>query len=193
MQDGCRRGRPRDPDVDRALLLAARRCLARDGFTGMTIERVAADAGVSRPAVYRRFRSKEDLATAALAHLRAERMPPCRGRVRDDLRAVLRHFHRALTRPRGLAMIGTLLVEEQSTPELIALFRARVLQPRRRMLVAVLEAARERGEVAPDLDVEAATNLLVGSFYARYLVDGRVPRSWPDRVVATLWSGIAAG
>ena len=82
-----------------------------------------------------------------------------------------------------MAMIGTLLAEEGHTPKLIRLFRERIVKPRRDGLLAILEAARARGELDADADLDAAVNLLVGSFYARYLSGEGVPQDWPVRVV----------
>jgi hypothetical protein len=89
-------------------------------------------------------------------------------------------------------MIGTLLVEERRTPGLIALFRERIVRPRRAMLRAALEAGRNRGEVRADADIEAAVNMLVGSLYARYLSGEPIPADWARRVAATALAGVAS-
>lgn len=185
------RGRPRDPAVDIAILEATLRQMAEEGYGRMSVGAIAAAAGVTKPTIYLRWPSKADLATAALAHLQAQAPPPTTGRTIDDLHAVLRNFQASLLRPNGMTMIGTLLVEERHTPELIALFRERILKPRRQMVRAVLEAAAQRGELQPDADLDAAVNLLIGSYYARYLSGEGVPPDWPERIVATVWRGIA--
>jgi len=129
---------------------------------------------------------------AALAHAQAADLPQPTGCVREDLVAALEDFRVKLLRPNGMALIGTLLVEERHTPELIALFRERIVKPRRAMLRAALEAGRSRGEVRPDADIEAAVNMLVGSLYARYLTGEAIPADWARRVVATALAGVAA-
>jgi hypothetical protein len=68
-----------------------------------------------------------------------------------------------------MATLGTVLAEEHETPELLALFRERLVAPRRRELRAVLEAAAERGELRPGANLDVAVNALVGAFVARYL------------------------
>ena len=67
-----RAGRPRSSAHDGAILAAALHLLSRDGYPGMTLDGVAAEAGVSKATIYLRWRSKADLATAALAHLLPE-------------------------------------------------------------------------------------------------------------------------
>ena len=70
-----RRGRPRSEEADRAILEAALTLMARDGYARMSVDAVAAEAGVSKPTLYLRYPSKAALATAALAHVREETAP----------------------------------------------------------------------------------------------------------------------
>lgn len=186
-----RRGRPRALDADVAILDAARRLLAERGFARMTVDAVAEAAGVTKPTIYLRWKSKADLATAALARIQAEEPAVATGDPRRDLVQTLRNFQASLFRPNGMAMIGTLLVEEREMPELMAAFRERIVATRRALVRAPLEAARGRGLLREDADLDAAVNLLIGSFYARYLAGGPAPRDWPERVVGVVWEGIA--
>ena len=166
--------------------------MGREGYSGMSMERVAALAGVAKPTLYRRWRSKADLATAAIAMVQAQEAIPNTGSAYGDLVSLLRGFQRSLLRPNGMAMIGTLLAEERRTPDLIALFRERVVRPHREMIRRVLESAQREGAVHPDADLEAAGNLLVGAFYARYELGDSVPPNWPERIVAVVCEGIGA-
>jgi len=154
------------------------------------MEAVAAAAGVTKPTLYLRFRSKADLATAALSAFRAAEPPAATGRTRSDLVAYLANFRRSLLRPNGLAMLGTVLLEEQRTPELIGRFRERVVAPRRAGLRAILERGVTKDDVRRGADLDAAVNLLIGSFYARYLTGDGIPEEWPERVVAAVWPGL---
>jgi AcrR family transcriptional regulator len=183
-------GRPRCPGTDEAILRAALRQLATGGYARLSVEAVAAEAGTTKPTLYRRWPSKADLAMAALAHLQSQEQPEPTGSTEADLRAALRDFGRKLQRPNGMAMIGTLLVEERHTPELLALFRERVVRPRRGALLRILERARDRGELRAGADLAAAVNMLVGAFYARYLTGEGIPDDWADRGVSTILAGI---
>src|SRR5918995_2093178 len=185
------RGRPRSPEVDRSILRAVMKVMARSGYSGMSIEEVAAEAGVSRPTIYLRYPGKAELATAALATYRDRGRPQETGDTHADLVARLRHFRRGVERPFGMAMIGSVLAEEHATPELLLLFRERVVEPRRDELREVLEHARGRGELRNDADIEAAVNMLVGSYYAQYLAGGTFPHDWPEAVVDTILGGLA--
>lgn len=182
------RGRSRSAEVDRGILGAAIRVMARKGYAGMTIEEVAGEAGVSRPTIYLRYPGKAELATAALASYRDVGRPEETGDTRSDLISRLRHFRKGVERPFGMAMIGSVLSEESTTPELLALFRERLVEPRREELREVLEHARERGDIGGD--VEAAVNMLVGSYYAQYLAGDPFPDDWPEAVVETVQDGL---
>ena len=164
--------------------------MARNGYAGMTFEEVAAEAGVSRPTIYLRYSGKAELATAALGSYRDLGRPEETGEVRADLIARLRHFRKGIERPFGMAMVGSVLAEEQNTPELLALFRERLVEPRREELREVLEHAKERGELRKGGDVEAAVNMLIGSYYAQYLAGQPFPEGWPAAAVDTVLVGI---
>ena len=166
--------------------------MARDGYARMSVDAVAAEAGVSKPTIYLRYPSKAALATAALAHVREQTAPRETGDTRADLVALLRHFRAGVERPFGMAMIGTVLAEEHHTPELFAEFRGRLVEPRREMLRALLERAQLRGELADDADLETAVNMLVGSYYAGYLADSKIPRDWPERAVDLVLSSLTS-
>ena len=183
--------RPRSQDLDARILDAALALMARQGYARMSIEGVAAEAGVSRPTVYLRFSSKEELAVAALGAFRERDRPRATGDTGTDLIAQLRHFRRGVERPYGMAMVGTVLAEEPHTPELLERFREGVVRPRREELRAVLELARERGELRADADLDAAVSMLIGSLYAARLAGRRLPRSWPAAEVDAVLRGLA--
>ena len=117
-------GRRRDADVDERILEATRELMARHGYRGLSIARVAEAAGTTRPTVYLRFATKEDLATRAIAGMEVDEPRPATDDVRADLVAELRHFRTSVTRPHGMSFVGTVLAEEH-TPE-GTLLRARI-------------------------------------------------------------------
>ena len=186
-------GRPRSERVDEAILAAARAELAERGYARMSVDAVAARAGVSKPTVYLRHHTKADLATAAIASMRAEARPAPTGDVRADLIAHLRLLRAGLERPYGMATLGTVLAEEHETPELLALFRERLVAPRRRELHAVLAGARGRGELRAGANLDVAVNALVGAFFARYLAGESLGGRFVTSLVDTVLDGLRAG
>lgn len=176
-------GRPRDPGVERRILEVTLRLLQEQGFARMSVDTVAEAAAVSKPTIYRRWTGKADLATAALELLRVSEPAHPGAEGIERLRVVLQNFRKSLLRPNGLSLIGTVLAEEQHTPELLALFRKRVVEPRRAMISAALAEAQRIGELEVAADLEVLVNLLVGSFYARYLSGEPIGPRWVDRII----------
>jgi AcrR family transcriptional regulator len=186
-----RRGRPRSTAIDEAVLQAAFRVMAQHGYARMSIDAIAAAAGVTKPSIYLRFPGgKEEVATKALAYARDRRVVPESGETRADLIAHVRYFRTGVSRPFGMAMVGTVLAEEHNTPQLFAFFKKHVVEPRRAMLRAVLARARARGELRPDADIEMGAHMLVGAYYAQYLAGVPFPEGWDERVVDTVLLGL---
>jgi AcrR family transcriptional regulator len=181
-------GRPLDESVGKAILEAAWRLLLTDGYSRMSIARVADEAQVGRPAIYRRYADKAELVAAVIAD-KASRVPPIdTGSAREDLVAHLEFARKRF----AMALAGTLLVEQSKHPELMREFRRGMLVPRRDQVAMALERGKERGEVRADLDVKLAAHAVFGSFVYHHLVAGRPGRGWAEQVVDTLWPGFAA-
>ena len=168
-----RAGRPRSPEVNAAILDAALRLLAAEGYARMTVDHVAAEAGVSKAAIYLRYRGKADLATAALAHLRETGEQPLTGDLRADLVEELRRLRRNTERVSAMPLVGTCLMEEQHTPELLPLFRERTSLPRRARLRSMLEARARRAARSPPTPTSSRPST---SSWAR-----TSPATWPAR------------
>lgn len=176
-------GRPRREGLDHAILDATLAEMARAGYPRMSVEDVARQAGTTKPTVYARFPSKAALATAALESLRQSTPRHLTGDVRHDLIEELTAFRKGALRPNGLAMLGAVLAEQHENPELLALFRKHVVQPRRENLRRILDAAIESRQISEDTDIEVAITMLVGSLHAAAIA-GRPPgKDWPGRVV----------
>lgn len=184
-------GRPRDAGAEDRILEAALAELSRRGYRGMSIDAVAREAGVSKPTIYRRWKGKEDLAIAAVQRLQMSEPAPGAASSFELLVSILSNFRKSLLRPNGMALLGTVLAEEQTTPRLLELFRARLVASRRAAIRRLLETAKAQGELRSDADIEAAVASVVGSFYARYLAGDPIPPQWPRRVAKLIWAGLA--
>lgn len=184
-------GRPRDPETERRILEATLRHLAEWGYTRMSLDQIALDAGVSKPTIYRRWPGKADLATAALRTIQLGEPPIDTGSTPGDLAGTLENFSRSLLRPNGMSLIGTVLAEEGHTPELLQLFRERLVAPRRKMLRDILERAKERRELRARTNLDTVVNMLVGAYYARYLAESTIPAGFAKDLVQSVWRGIA--
>ena len=191
--DRRERGRPRLPDTNHRIIEATLRLLGRDGYARMSVDAIAAEAGVAKPTVYLRYPSKAALTSAALAALAASReetAPIENGCTRTELIAHLHHFQRGVGRPFGVSLVGAVLAEEHETPELLALYREQIVQPRRHMMRAVLERAEARGELRGGVDLDLAVSMMIGAYYAQYLEGTPFADTWAARTVDTILAGL---
>lgn len=184
-----RRGRPRDSDIDERVLRVARQHLAERGYEAMSLAAIAEDAGTTRQALYRRWPSKADLATAAIASMSQADERPLGDDPYADLVSELEAFRRGVSRSDGLSMVGTML-HRGTDPELVALYRQRVVTPRRARMREILERGRRAGMLASDADIDLAVTMLTGSWYARALAGDRPARRWPERTATLIWHAL---
>jgi AcrR family transcriptional regulator len=167
------------------VLEAADDLLVERGYAGVTIEGIAARAGVAKQTVYRWWSSKVDVLLDAFIEDMAEDLPlPDHGDLGADLRGHLAGLAGFLTRSDAGAVFRALIGQAQHDPELAVRLRDDYLgRQRARDRVPLLRAV-ERGELSPDLDVDAAVDQLVGPIYYRVLVTGEpVPPGFTDELV----------
>jgi AcrR family transcriptional regulator len=169
------RGRPRSEKASQAILGAAADLLLENGLAAVSMDAVAARAGVSKATIYRWWPTKETLALDALYHEWAA-VPPPRdtGSLRSDLLSQLRPWVRlAGQRPYGRA-IAALVTEAQTNLEFAREYRARFVEPRREPVRTILRRAIDRGEIPASTKIEVAVDLLYGPVYHR-LLHGHAP------------------
>jgi AcrR family transcriptional regulator len=189
----ARRGRPRSARADRAILDAFLARLVRDGFAHLHLERVAADAGVGKATIYRRWPSKEALALELLMHLAAPHLGiDDVGDTRAELLAAVTNAMRAVTETPFGPVIRALFSQIASNPALGDPFRASVVQARRDEVGRVIERGIARGDLRADADRDVATELLVGPVYFRLLFGGELSQDFTERVANAVLRGYAA-
>lgn len=179
-----KRGRPRNTAMDAAILSTAIEHLGRYGYRGLSMTKIAADAGVTKPALYRRFRSKAELAKAALSDFGEQEEVGLTGNWEQDLTNLMAACQRTLQKPNGTAIIGMLLNEESDAPELLEAFREEIVADQRAQFRDVLDQARDKGYIREDVKLNVVINMMIGGLYAKYVADGRLPKDWYERVVS---------
>ena len=185
-----RPGRPRDVRADAAIVEAAVEILVEEGFAGVTVDAVAARAGVGKATIYRRWRSKEDLLADAARSLTAVDSFESTGDLRGDLHEMFGGLVRTM-RDTAVGRIAPELVAEATrNPEIRRVLD--VISAERRIGVrGLLEAAVARGEVRSELDVETVIDMLVGPTFYRMLVLGTAPDEQRDfEVVDAVLDGV---
>ena len=172
---GGQRGRPRSQEADRAILAAALDLLSERGLAAMSIEEVAARAGVGKATIYRRWPSKGLLALDAFVmSFQAEQPLPDTGTLRGDLINALTAWVRAVTETAMGPTLTGLIAEAQHDPSLRAAWRERVLEPLRTQHRVMLDRAVARGEIPATVDREAVLDLFFGAAQHRLLL-GHLP------------------
>jgi AcrR family transcriptional regulator len=145
-------GPQRDPARDARILRAATELLAEGGYPALSMDKAAARAGVGKATVYRRWRSRAELAAEALDHagltddLVAVRIG--RGRLRDELVATLTRATQSPDTSRA-DLVAALLDTARQQPELCRLIHQRYIDSLHRAVEDVLTHAVERGDLPP--------------------------------------------
>lgn len=193
VEGGCSAlGRPRSPEADRAIAAATLELLAEHGFAGVTVEAVAARAGVAKSTVYRRYPSRLELIIGVIRHeLEDPKEPVDTGSLAGDLVTIARRLVIALTRtPFGRAL-PAMLSATAAHPELHEV-RLEFLASRRAPAVAAVRRATDRGELRADADPDQVVDLLTGPVFYRVFVRGEaVDDEWIDGHVASVLRAFA--
>jgi AcrR family transcriptional regulator len=158
-------------DVTEAIRQAFFAELAECGYGRLSIEAVARRAAVGKPAIYRRWRSKQDMAVALISEVAWAHLDmPDTGSLRGDVIAFLRAEYAALTDRLAKAIIPDVLSEANRNDDLAATLLRTVRDPRRARAAAIISRAIERGEVADTLNTDLALDVLAGPLYWRLSV-----------------------
>lgn len=163
-------GRPRCPTTHQAILDAANNLLDEIGFTNMSLEGIAARAGVGKATIYRRWSNKASVVMDAFLAATAKEIAfPNTRSAREDIRRQMRSVVKVLNGPRGRT-IATLIGVVQSDNELAEAFRTRFVAVRRGEAKAVVQRGIANGEFKPDMDLESVLDCLYGPLYFRLLI-----------------------
>jgi AcrR family transcriptional regulator len=185
------RGRPRDATVDRRILATTFRQLVDVGYGALSIEAVAAEAGVAKTTIYRRYPTKAGLAVAALSV--EVPFPPLPVEL-GSREALARFVHQAigmLVESGAIRILGSLLVEEAREPGLLSAFRERLLGPRRVQVELMLLRGIERGEIRPDIDPLVVTEMIAGAIFGHHAILGMTTTDdWVDKLIDHVWAAI---
>jgi AcrR family transcriptional regulator len=186
-----RAGRPRDRQIDAAVLRATLAVLDQDGYGRLSLEEVARQAGTTKPAIYRRWPNRQRLVLSALGERLGEARAPDTGCTLCDLDESLKVFVAAFRRmPPGV--IGPLYADCAGDGELRAAFMTTLFEPPRAAVRETLDRAHTRGDLRDEVDVELILDL-IGSLVHYRALFGHAPTSDVEieRTVEALLQGIA--
>lgn len=164
-------GRPRREDLDDRILQATAKSLADHGVAGTTIEAVAAAAGTTKPAVYRRWPTKNDLVVAAVRSLSSPPTIPDTGSLRDDVRFCALRYTQAP--PDAVRVLRGVLGEAAHDPELAAAAYEVLGKPPAAALEQVIRRAAERGDIPTDAPVALAAAVVPAVAFRSLFTSGQ--------------------
>ena len=185
-------GRPRSEHARQAIFRSTMNLLQDTGFDDLTIEAIAADAGVGKATVYRWWPSKGALVVDAFASGTESQLHfPDTGSVYRDVSFQMRRAVAIFRSPQG-RIVAALLGAGQSDPELLEAFRARFLRPRRQEAYKTLLRGVDRGELPRGLDLDLVLDILYGAIYMRFLIrHDELSAAYVNEVCEVVLSGAA--
>lgn len=195
-QEDRPRGRPSDESIDRALLDAALAEFTQRGYRDMSVESIAARAGVSKVSLYRRWSGKPEI-MGEVFRLMSELSPvEDRGSFAADIRALLEEYiGSSAASDAGKVLLRT-MGEISGNLDLLALYRRHFLEPRMDQLRGLVGRARDRGELRPGLAIDVACAMIAGPLFLYYLTllaqaDLDLPVDLVEHLVRSILRGVA--
>ncbi|MDJ0708526.1 MAG: TetR/AcrR family transcriptional regulator [Leptolyngbyaceae cyanobacterium MO_188.B28] len=178
-------GRPRSAKSHQAMLKAALELLAEVGFEAMSVEAIAARAGVGKTTIYRRYSGKEELVADAIESMREEVLIPNTGSLWSDIDGLIENAAQVTLSPLGRQTAAMIISSASSNAKFAQIYRAKYLQPRRHAFAIVIERAKARNEVQADLDAGLVFDTMSGiMLYA--LIFKPTSESWAGYVRRSL-------
>lgn len=169
------RGRPRSQDIDDAVRDALLDLLPRVGYSGVAIERVARHAGVGKPAIYRRWKSKAEMVFALVFHDVDLPQRPDSGSLAGDFSLIVRDLMIGWASPIARLTLPGLIGDLAGDPELVSRFAETFNARERELLGELLERAVRRGELTSAPDPAETHMMLIGPVFIWLFCYGRVP------------------
>jgi AcrR family transcriptional regulator len=145
-------GRPRSVQSHQAMLRSTLELLAEVGYDAVSIEAIAARAGVGKSTIYRRYTCKEDLIADAIENIREDVTIPDTNNLWGDIDALIQSAAQITLNPVGRQTVAMIVSSASSHPEFAQIYWTKYLQPRRQAFSVVLERAKARNEIPADLD-----------------------------------------
>ncbi|PQP90004.1 MULTISPECIES: TetR/AcrR family transcriptional regulator [unclassified Paenibacillus] len=162
-------GRPRSQKAYEAVMKAALDLLKSAGYPSLTMEKIAKEAGVGKPTLYRWWPGVPFIVMEALKlHADTEIGLPDSGHLKSDVLEYLKRTFRSLIEGKD-EIVCSLMAEAQFNPEFAAAFRDNFIFSRRAALIRLLERGQQRGELPRDADLELIADLCYGPMWYRLL------------------------
>ena len=184
----------RRSETSRLAILDAALALCRDqGYAKVTIEAIAARAGVGKQTIYRWWPSKGAVVLDAFERVAAEIPVPDTGDVLADMRTFLTNVVTLFTDDNFGPHLGALIGEAQHDPAVRTALLEQYLKPRRAAVADRLRLAQQHGQLPGELDLTAVLEVIFGALYHRLLLrNGPLDQAYAHFVAEIVLGGCSA-
>lgn len=192
-----RPGRPRNEQSNQAILQAARELIADHGVQSFSMEQLAARAGVSKPTIYRRWQTKEDLLSDVFGYAAEQTNIPDTGDALTDLHLLLDNMLKSFevrfgASPTSMHRVIAVMID---SPQFLEQYKEHFINPRRQAYSAIIQRGKQRGQIRSDADEEILIDLVSGAYMYCLLLkpESLSSGAWLDQVRRLLEYGVSAG
>lgn len=184
-------GRPRSQAAHDAILTASIALIREVGYDAVTMDGVAARAGVGKATLYRRWKTKEALVCEALERIMRSLPTPDTGTTRGDLLALMKDQESLYADPATGGLLSGMVAAMNRNERIAEVVRGTFVAARQAAMEEVLRRGVRRGDLRRGTDLELALDLLNGPLFYRFLftgkpVDARLTRAVVDAVLRAL-------
>ncbi len=182
----------RDSQAHQEILNATSALLDELGYKKLSIEAIAARAGVGKQTIYRWWKGKADLVIEAFTQEAQIRAPePDAGALEQDLRVILLFiFKEASEYSRGTGLAAkSMMAEAQLDHDFLPTF-LNLIRSWHGPFRHALEHGKARGELRSDTDLDAMVDMLMGATWYRLLLEhAPLDEAYADTIIRTLLEG----
>jgi len=166
--------------------------IAARGIDATSMDAIAEASSVSKATIYKHWPTKEALCLEALGTVDGELPPLDSGDARADLIQLLRHISRKRNPGLVAKLFPRVIGHAAGNPAFREALKASFDDPRRALVTRLVTTAIEQKQLRTDVDIDLATDLLVGPVMHRWLTNTVIPGNLPERVVDAFWKAWGA-
>lgn len=193
--DSKRPGRPRSRKSHEAILAATREILIESGVHGLSIEGVAAKAGVGKTTIYRHWKSKDDLISEAIGTIANDIEIPDSGNAINDFTTVLNGMVEVADDATQSSTVAfkKILAGLMENPMLMNIYKEQFVFPRRNALKQIIEKGIVRGQIRKDVQIDHLIDIIGGSYFYTILMNDEPISAdiWLARIKPIIMEGIS--
>lgn len=182
-------GRPRRQETDRSIHAATLHLLRERGPAAVTVEAVAAESGVAKTTIYRRYADREAMLRTALGAAIGTPGEPPGTAPRERIQWALDQAWHQMAEVLGRGGLSAIL--QDADPRFTDLFHD-VLSPYTDALVELMRSDMDAGKLRPDLQPDTVVSLLIGAYLGELVRRGRVDEGFSERVLDLMWMAMTA-